>query len=93
MFSERTLYRDTVRYLLTSKQQTDTVRDELVNTVEHLASGDIETGVGGDQKQRKKEREYWTFFHHVATNTPFIISIFIIHQINFTGICNAVFLI
>lgn len=37
MFSEKSL-KATVHHLLSSKQQTDTVRDQLVNRVERLAA-------------------------------------------------------
>lgn len=44
-----------IHYLLSTKQQTDTVSDQLVNIVEHLADR-----AGGDQKQSKKYSENWT---------------------------------
>ena len=52
--------RPTVHYLLSSKQQTDPARDQLVNIVEHLAAKEPEIYLRSRwrPKSEQKEREY-----------------------------------
>ncbi len=58
----------TVCYLVSSKKQTDTVREQLVNLVEHLAAKetDISLRRWWRPNTELKEREYWTHIHQVT---------------------------
>ncbi len=58
----RQLYKPVVPYLSSTKWQTDTVSNQLVNIMEHLAAKepDVSFRSWWRPKQSKKEGEYWT---------------------------------
>ncbi len=52
--------------LLSSKQQTDTVRDKLVNTVEHFVVKEPIFSLRRRTNTELQEREHWTDIHQVT---------------------------
>ncbi len=52
-FQWKSSNKPTIHYLLSTKQQTDTIRDKLVNIVEQLAAKEPHVFLGGDQIRAK----------------------------------------
>lgn len=69
-FQQKQLYKSTINYRLSTKQQTDTIRHDLVYMVQNLAAEEPDIALMSFQRPRtkRKKNEYWPYIHQAARN-------------------------